>query len=101
MKKILFFILCLPLWFTACNIHEWPVVEEVVPVQLSVEYNIQHLTWTGWDYMEGDEGSSSVGDTYANEIKEGKLRYTIRTFRYQERHGVVMGFIKNMCLLKM
>ena len=80
MKKILFFILCLPLWFTACNIHEWPVVEEVVPVQLSVEYNIQHLTWTGWDYMEGDEGSSSVGDTYANEIKEGKLRYTIRTF---------------------
>lgn len=80
MKKILPFILCLPLWFTACDIHEWPVVEEVVPVQLSVEYNIQHLTWTEWGYMEGDEGRPSVGDTYANQIKDGKLRYTIRIF---------------------
>ena len=79
MKKILFFILCLPLLLFSCDIHEWPDVEEKVPLLLSVKCNFLNLKWTEWEHFEGtDEGKPNVGDTYTNELTEGKLRYTVR-----------------------
>ena len=80
MKKILFFILSLPLLLFSCDIHEWPDVEEKVPVLLSVKFNVLNLKWTEWEHFDGtDKGNPNVGDTYTNELTEGKLRYTVRT----------------------
>lgn len=102
MNKILAFILCLPLLFTACDIHEWPIVEEVVPVQLTVKYGILNLKWTEWDYSEenADDDNQHMGDSYVQEFMEGRLRYTIRVFSQSDKRSVNYDEFKEFVFYK-
>ena len=46
MKKLLYLIICMPLWWlTACNVHEWPDAPEYVKFHLRLNYETDMTVW--------------------------------------------------------
>lgn len=77
-SRILFYVILLLV--SACNIHQWPDPEEVVPLRVAVKYNLNDLEWTQLDVTEGisQNDKSKTVQKYIVEHNQGKVRYTIR-----------------------
>ena len=80
MKKLLYFIICMPLWWlTACNVHEWPDAPEYVKFHLRLNYETDMTVWNQL-YDDISVTDAGYGETYNNQQTHGQIRYIVRAF---------------------
>lgn len=78
-----FLICCLPLFFSACDVHEWPEIPELVTCHLSLTYQTDMTEWKHL-YDGTDVVEVGLGKTYDNRRDSGQIRYIIRTYPISE-----------------
>ena len=100
MRKILYFIMCLPiLLLSACDVHEWPETPEFVKMHLRLNYETD---MTEWEHLY--DGISVIeqgyGETYDNHQKYGKIRYIIRTYPISEKQRASQNYSQEFVFTK-
>jgi len=100
MRKILYFIMCLPiLLLSACDVHEWPETPEFVKMHLRLNYETD---MTQWEHLY--DGASVIeqglGDTYDNHQDYGKIRYIVRTYPVSEKQRTMQDYVQEFVFTK-
>ena len=100
MRKILYLIICMPLWFlSACNVHEWPESPELVKMHLRLNYETEMTEWE--HYYDGTEViEQSLGETYDNHQDYGKIRYIVRTYPMSEKQRTIQDYVQEFVFTK-
>ena len=100
MRKILYFIMCLPiLLLSACDVHEWPETPEFVKMHLRLNYETD---MTEWEHLY--DGTSVIeqgyGETYDNHRDYGKIRYIVRTYPVSEKMRTTSDYTQEFVFTK-
>ena len=100
MRKILYFIICLPiLLLSACDVHEWPETPEFVKMHLRLNYETD---MTEWEHLY--DGTSVIeqgyGETYDNHRDYGKIRYIVRTYPVSEKMRTTSDYTQEFVFTK-
>ena len=100
MRKILYFIMCLPILFlSACDVHEWPETPEFVKMHLRLNYETD---MTEWEHLY--DGISVIeqgyGETYDNHRDYGKIRYIVRTYPVSEKMRTTSDYTQEFVFTK-
>ena len=100
MRKILYFIMCLPILFlSACDVHEWPETPEFVKMHLRLNYETD---MTEWEHLY--DGISVIeqgyGETYDNHRDYGKIRYIVRTYTVSEKMRTTSDYTQEFVFTK-
>ena len=100
MRKILYFIMCLPiLLLSACDVHEWPETPEFVKMHLRLNYETD---MTEWEHLyDGAEViEQGYGETYDNHRDYGKIRYIVRTYPVSEKMRTTSDYTQEFVFTK-
>ena len=100
MRKILFFILYIPmLLLTSCDVHEWPEMIERVPFHLRLTYNTD---MSEWEHLY--DGTSVIeqglGRTYKNHRDYGQIRYIVRAYPVSEKMRATSDYTQEFSFTK-
>lgn len=100
MRKILYLIICLPIFLlSACDVHEWPETPEFVKLHLRLNYETD---MTEWEHIY--DGTSAIeqglGDTYDNHQYYGQIRYIVRAYPKSEKQRTSQTYTQEFVFTK-
>ena len=91
MRKILYLMIALQIFFlTACDVHEWPELPELVKFHLRLNYETDMTEWNHL-YDGASVIEQGLGDTYDNHQSYGKIRYVVRTYPILDKQRVAQN----------
>ena len=93
-------IWCLPwLFFSACDVHEWPEIPELVTCNLRLTYDTQMTEWQHL-YDDKDIIEQGAGKTYDNRREQGLIRYIVRTYPLTEKKRTLQSCAQEFVFTK-
>lgn len=96
----LLLICCMPwLFFSACDVHEWPEIPELVTCNLSLAYNTEMTEW-GHLYDDTKVVEQGFGTTYNNHREQGVIRYIVRTYPLTENQRALQSHAQEFVFTK-
>ena len=99
MKKLIYLIMCMPLWLlTACDVHEWPDTPESVKFHLHLNYETDMTVWN--HLYKGDIIEQGYGETYDNHQEYGKIRYVVRAYPVLEKNRITSDYTQEFVFTK-
>lgn len=100
MRKILYLIICLPIFLlSACDVHEWPETPEFVKLHLRLNYETDMTEW-GHIYDGTSAIEQGLGDTYDNHQDYGQIRYIVRAYPKSEKQRTSQTYTQEFVFTK-
>lgn len=100
MRKLVYLIVLFQvLLLTACNVHEWPELPELVQFNLRLRYETD---MTQWQYIYDGQTitDKGFGATYDNHLSYGKIRYIVRAYPVSDLQRSAKNFTKEFVFTK-
>ena len=100
MRKLVYLIVLFQvLLLTACNVHEWPELPELVQFNLRLSYDTDMTQWQ-YAYDGQTITDKGFGAVYDNHRGYGKIRYVIRAYPVSDLQRSAKNFTKEFVFTK-
>ena len=100
MKKLLSSIMYISLlFFSACDVHEWPETPKLVKLHLRLNYETDMTKWEHF-YDGSNVIEIGLGETYDNHQDYGKIRYIVRTYPVSEKQRTSQNYVQEFVFTK-